>query len=118
MANQNQLGGVAVVGGDRPYRNVTGTDIAAGLVVIFDASNPEALHLAPAVKLPTAGATGVTKQAGVTIDKLVTSGAPGRVRVMGSAVTTANGTIATGQKVCISSTALKLGWVRVAAAGD
>lgn len=110
MANNNQLGGISVVGGDQPRKNTSVATIAAGLVVLYDASNPEALFAPPGVVLPTQGATGITKIAGITLDP-IEAGKVGRVRNLGAAVTTANGTIATGNYVMVSTAASKVGWV-------
>jgi hypothetical protein len=121
MANQNQLGGKYVHGGDVGYSNFGATDIPQGLVVLNDTSNPEQTDIADGVRLPTTSdTTTASRIAGITIDTLpaLAAGFNGRVRKLGAAVTTANGTIQTGQKVTVSVTANKLGWVKAATTGD
>jgi hypothetical protein len=120
MANQNQLGGWHVDGGDLGRFASGGTDIPAGLVVIFDGSNPEGLDTPAGVILPAVAASASTARvAGITIDTLTAAtGFPGRVRYLGGAVCTANGTIATGTAVTVSTAAGKVGWVIAAATGN
>lgn len=121
MANPNQLGGRYVAGGDIGYANYGGTDIPAGLVVFVDTANPEGVDTAEGVRLPTTSDTTTTKGvAGITLDLLPNSafGLNGRVRYLGEAVTTANGTIQSGSPVTVSVTAGKLGFVKAAVTGD
>lgn len=118
MANQNQLGGVAVVGGDLARYASGVNDIPAGLAVVYDPAHPETLDAPPGVLVPNGGLQPL-RPAGITIDTLVAStGFPGRVRTLGIAVCTAAGTIATGTPVTPSITGGKQGWVTAAQAGD
>ncbi len=99
----------AVGGGDLPFYNGTGADIAAGQGVLLDSSQSNR-----AVKLPAA-AGGVAGTIGVTLDT-IKNGAWGRVRLLGSAVMIADGAITAGDTVQISDTAAKMGRAKVAAA--
>lgn len=99
----------AVSGGDHSFYNGTGADIAANRGVLLDS----AAASQPAVKLPSA-AGGVVGTIGVTVDA-IKNGAWGRVRLLGSALMTADGAITAGDTVQISDTAAKMGSAKVVA---
>lgn len=112
MTIANQLGGLPVTGGDTVFKNYGGTAIAAGKAVIFDAANVGDANNPPGVVLPTA-AGGVALTCGVTLE-IIPAGGLGRVRMLGGAVGTANGTLHPGTLVKIDDAAGQLGNINVA----
>lgn len=125
MTDVNQSGGRWVPNGDIPVKNYASTTaIPSGTAVLWDATagNTGTSQQAPGIFVP-ASAGAITGTAGVLIDTLVaaptatTPGAAGRLRRMGSAVCVADGTIAAGAKVMVSSTSGKMGRVKTYTGG-
>jgi hypothetical protein len=102
MAQINQLGGIAVAGGDIPVKNYGGSDIAAGLVVKYDTSNPGGTNLPRGVVITSND----TLAMGVTVT-VIPAGKTGLVRTLGQAIGTASATIHVGQ-VLMSDSAGKV----------
>lgn len=113
MPTYNQLGGLAIVGGDIPFKNYSGADIPAGTGVLFDGTNKGTAHELAGVVVPTT-AGGVAKTAGITLET-IKAGSSGRVRVLGGAVATANATINPGDLVQLSDVSTHEGKVIIAA---
>lgn len=89
MTQYNQVSGVGVV--DLTFKNTSGSDIAAGLVVIADSSNAPSPGTAGGITLPADDA----KPLGITIDAIA-NGKTGRVRVLGVAPCTCSAAITYG----------------------
>lgn len=102
MAQLNQLGGIAIPGGDITVKNYGVSDIAAGLAVKYDTSNPGGSGLPRGVIL-TASDVGAMGVAVTTIP----AGKTGVVRTMGQAVATASGTLHVGD-ICMTDSAGKV----------
>lgn len=92
MTQYNQVGGVGVV--DLTFKNATGSDIAAGLAVIADSSNPPSPGVPGYITLPASD----EKPLGITVDA-IPNGKTGRVRVIGVAVCTCSAAVAFGAYV-------------------
>jgi hypothetical protein len=109
MANFNQIADSPVTGGDLPFTNFGVTDIPANLGVLLDPNNDYGIVL-PSSGGGVAGSIGVTRE-------IIKAGTTGKVRVYGTSVMKANGTITRGNEVQISDTASKLGWAKAKGAG-
>jgi hypothetical protein len=92
MAQINQLGGIAVNGGDIPVKNYGGSDIAAGLVVKYDTTNPGGTNLPRGVVITSDD----TLAMGITVT-VIPAGKMGLVRTLGQGIATASATIHVGQ---------------------
>lgn len=108
-----QFSKYAVPGGDLPFYNGTGADIPEGSAVLFDAT-VAGTQGEPACKLPAA-AGGVAGTLGVAINT-IKNGTRGLVRMLGSAILLADGSIAAGAIVQASDTAAKMGRAKTAGA--
>lgn len=97
MAIYNQIGSYAVTGGDIPFKNATGSDIAAGIAVVMDTTAGRVMHVKP-----PAAAGSVAGSIGITVEAIA-NGKVGRVRCVGAAVATAHGTINPGEGVQIEN---------------
>lgn len=107
MTISSQLGAFAIAGGDIPCKNYHASlDIAAGTVVVFDATAANLMGvLAPA----TSAEAWLT--AGVAIETIA-AGKTGRVRMIGAAVCTSNATLVKGDRVQIETATGKEGQVK------
>ncbi len=102
--------GQYIQGGDIVVKNNGGSDIAAKLGVLIDTSNLQDQDSPPGVVLPTASG-GVVGSFGITLET-IKAGRTGKVRVAGTAVATAHGTVTAGTYLQISDTASHLGQVK------
>lgn len=107
MAVFNQLSRLPVVGGDIPYKNYSGSDIASGVGVLFDTVNKGDFSNAAGIVVPTA-AGGVVGTCGITLERIV-AGGTGRVCCLGGAIGVANATLNPGNFVELSDVAAHLG---------
>jgi hypothetical protein len=97
-------------GGDIAVKNNGVADIAADLVVLWDSSNVGDQDSPPGVKLPT-NSGGVVGTAGITCG-IIKAGKSGLMRVVGSRMVTAHGTVTMGEYVQASDTTSHLGQVK------
>jgi hypothetical protein len=103
---------------DLPYTNYRDVEIEAGRAVVIDAQNV----LGDAgdgigIMMPPAGPQPVPYAFGVTMEK-IRARSNGRVRTQGLVVCKADGPIAPGMRVCMSTVAGKVGWVRAKTPGE
>lgn len=93
MAQLNQLGSIAIPGGDLTVKNYQGADIAAKRVVKFDTTNvPGGSGSSPRGVLLTSDSTFAL---GITLNTLVTLRL-GQIRLLGAAICTASATVHIG----------------------
>jgi len=98
MAQINQLGGIAVAGGDIPVKNYGGSDIADGLAVKYDTSNPPGTNTPAGVVITSSDANPIGFALGT-----IPAGKMGLVRRLGRAVGTASATIHVGDVLMTDS---------------
>lgn len=96
MTQYNQVSGVYVL--DLPFKNTSGSDIAAGYAVIADSSNPPSPSTPGGITLPASDATPL----GVTVDA-IPNGKIGRVRLNGVAPCVCSAAITYGGYVMADS---------------
>ena len=96
MAQVNQLGAIHLL--DISVHNYGGSDLAEGVAVILDTSNPGTATTMPGVTLPASDA----KAFGILPAK-IPAGKDGYCRVYGVAVGTATGTLHVGDYVMTDS---------------
>lgn len=96
MTQYNQVSGAYVL--DLPFKNTSGSDIAAGYAVIADSSNPPSTGTPGGIVLPSSDA----KPLGVTIDA-IPNGKIGRVRLNGVAPCICSAAITYGVSLMVDS---------------
>jgi len=109
MAIYNQMSATPVQGGDFVFHNYSGTDIPPGTAVLIDTVNLSLINQTVGVTVALsagnpAGACGVTME-------VLKAGRDGRVRVLGTAIASADGAINPGDPVMLSTNGAKLGRV-------
>lgn len=111
MAITSQVGRQPVSGADRSMKNYGVTDIPAGKAVMWDTTSGNLNGIiVPATSASTAATCGITIET-------IKAGFPGRVAILGTAVATANATLAAGDTVDVDTTSTNEGKVKAHASG-